>query len=64
MKFKIGDKVNKSKGYSFPGIVVAAFTTTLEAKRYVVEFFDEDSLQSRGMLHIFKEKQLILQEET
>jgi hypothetical protein len=28
MKFKVGDKVYKPKGYKFPGIVVAVFQTT------------------------------------
>lgn len=52
MKFKIGDKVQKITGYKFPGIVVAAFTTTKGEERYVVE------LESLGLLHIFNEAQL------
>jgi hypothetical protein len=51
-KFKIGDHVNKTKGYDFPGIIVAAFTNTNKEIRYVVE------MKSFGLLHIFNEEQL------
>lgn len=52
MKFKVGDKVNKVAGYSFPGSVRAAFTTEEGEARYVVQ------LQEYGLLHIFNESQL------
>ena len=37
MKFKVGDKVYKPKGYKFPGIVVAVFQTTSGETRIVAE---------------------------
>lgn len=49
---KIGDRVNKIKGYSFPGIVVAVFETTKGEIRVVVE------MDNFGLLHIFNESQL------
>ena len=49
---KIGDHVNKIKGYSFPGIVVAVFETTKGEIRVVVE------MDNFGLLHIFNESQL------
>jgi hypothetical protein len=54
MKFKVGDKVFKPKGYKFPGIVVAVFQTTSGETRVVAELIDN------GMLHIFSESQLEL----
>ena len=54
MKFKVGDKVFKPKGYKFPGIVVAVFQTTSGDTRIVAELIDN------GMLHIFSESQLEL----
>lgn len=54
MKFKIGDKVYKPKGYKFPGIVVSVFQTTTGETRIVAELIDN------GMLHIFIESQLEL----
>ena len=57
-KFKLGDKVYKPKGYKFPGIVVSVFTTTGGQKRVVAEMIDN------GMLHIFSEEQLELDNET
>ena len=44
MKFKVGDKVYKPKGYKFPGIVVSVFAELID----------------NGMLHIFSESQLEL----
>ena len=55
-KFKIGDKVYKPKGYKFPGTVVSVFRTTAGEIRLVVE------MEGYGMLHIFSESQLELQE--
>lgn len=54
MKFKVGDKIQKPKGYKFDGIVVAVFTTTAGEIRIVAE------LINNGMLHIFSESQLEL----
>jgi len=54
MKFKIGDKVYKPKGYKFPGVVVSVFQTTAGETRIVAE------LENNGMLHIFSESQLEL----
>lgn len=54
-KFKVGDKVYKSKGYKFPGTVVSVFRTTSDEIRVVAE------LENNGMLHIFSESQLELQ---
>lgn len=52
--FNIGDKVNKTKGYKFPGTVVSVFTTTTGNVRYVVE------MDEYHLLHIFNEEQLCL----
>ncbi len=53
--FCIGDKVRKTSGYSYPGVVVSVFKTTAGLWRYVVEC-TEPSVA--GMLHIFNAKQL------
>lgn len=55
-KFKIGDVVYKPKGYKFPGVVVAIFKTTSGETRVVAEMRDN------GMLHIFNESQLEIEE--
>lgn len=52
MKFKIGDRAYKPKGYKFPCIIVAIFKTTSGDVRIVGEMLDN------GMLHIFNENQL------
>lgn len=57
MKFQLGNKVRKIKGYAYFGVVVAAFQTTAGADRYVVESTSEGSL---GMLFIFNDGQLEL----
>jgi len=54
MKFKVGDKVQKPKGYKFDGIVVAVFHNTAGDVRIVAELIDN------GILHIFSENQLEL----
>lgn len=54
MKFKIGDKVIKVKGYKFPGTIVSVFKTTAGLTRVVVE------MDEYGLLHIFNEDQLDL----
>lgn len=53
-QFKIGDKVDKKVGYTFPGTVVAVFETTTGKIRFVVE------MDNHGLLHIFNEDQLCL----
>ena len=55
-KFKIGDKVEKTKGYEFPGTVVSVFETLSGEIRVVVE------MDKYKMLHIFNEDQLKLKE--
>ena len=52
-KFKIGDKTEKLKGYSFPGIVVAVFKNTKGNNRLVIE------MENYGLLHIFNPEQVI-----
>ena len=52
MKFKIGDKAYKPKGYKFECRIVAIFTNTNNEIRIVGEMLDN------GMLHIFNESQL------
>ena len=54
-KFKIGNAVNKTSGYKYPGIVVSVFSNTKGEIRYVVECTLEGV---QGMLHIFNENQL------
>ena len=56
-KFKLGDRVYKPKGYKFPGTVVSIFQTTKGETRIVAE------MEDNGMLHIFNESQLELQEK-
>ena len=51
-KFKVGDKVDKVSGYSFPGTVVSVFITTTGKVRLVVE------MDNFGLLHIFNEDNL------
>lgn len=50
---KVGDKVDKPKGYKFPGTVVAAFHKLDGQERYVVEMDG-----NAGLLHIFNADQL------
>lgn len=54
--FSVGQRVQKSRGYPFPGIVVAAFRKTTGEDRYVVECIAPDVA---GILHIFNADQLI-----
>lgn len=51
--FKVGDKVDKAKGYSFPGTVVSVFENTKGGVRLVVE------MDTFGLLHIFSEENLV-----
>lgn len=53
MKFKIGDQINKIKGYPFPGEVRSVFANKNGDRRLVVE-----STVLPGMLHIFNEDQM------
>lgn len=52
MKFKVGDKAYKPKGYKFPCTIVSVFENLNGDVRIVAEMNDN------GMLHIFNEKQL------
>lgn len=52
---KIGDKVTKTKGYQFSGVVVSVFQTIAGKTRYVVECTVEGA---GGMLHIYNAEQL------
>ena len=54
-KYKVGDAVNKVRGYKFPGIVVAVFKTIRGEERLVVECMVP---QVEGMLHIFSPENL------
>lgn len=54
-RFAVGDKVRKHKGYPFPGVIVAVFTTTADHVRVVVEATGEDY---QGMLHIFSQENI------
>jgi hypothetical protein len=49
-------KVQKIKGYKYPGIIVSIFMTLDHRVRYVVEA-DPDS-DFRGMLHIFNDNDI------
>jgi hypothetical protein len=57
--FKVGDRVEKSSGYRWPGVVVAVFDTLAGERRVVVECTVEEVA---GALHIYNEKQLVLAE--
>lgn len=56
MEYKVGDKVEKAKGYRFPGVVVSVFATMAGDTRYVVE------MVGFGLLHIFNSEQLVTRE--
>ncbi len=54
---KVGDKVEKIKGYKWPGVVVSMFSTLKGKPRLVVECtFPEVG----GALHIYNPEQLRL----
>lgn len=55
--FKVGDKVDKVKGYRFPATVVSVFKTTSGQVRIVAE------MDEFGLLHIFNESQLCLSQK-
>ena len=52
MKFEVGDKIYKPKGYKFPGTIVSVFKTIKGETRLVAE------MDNIGILHIFNENQL------
>ena len=52
---KIGDSVQKVKGYRFPGVIVADFTNYKGERRLVVEARHPDII---GCLHIYNPEQL------
>lgn len=54
---KIGDKVQKVKGYAWPGIIVADFVNLKGQRRLVVEC---TVTEVAGALHIYNEDQLEL----
>lgn len=56
MTFNIGDTVQKSSGYKWPGEVVAVFKTRSGAVRVVVECTVPEV---EGALHIYSESQLV-----
>jgi hypothetical protein len=58
-EFKIGDKVEKTSGYKWPGVVVAVFDTLAGERRVVVEC---TTPEVAGALHIYNEKQLMIVE--
>lgn len=61
-KFSEGQRVVKTSGYPFPGIVEVGFTITNAEKnpdRYVVNFVDQNGFGvPTGLLHIFHPSQL------
>lgn len=53
--FEVGDRVQKIKGYKWPGVVVSKFYTLDGALRYVVEC---TVTEVKGALHIYAPEQL------
>ena len=53
----VGDTVRKTKGYAWPGVIVADFTTLTGQRRLVVEC---TTPEVAGALHIYNEDQLEL----
>lgn len=53
--FRVGDRVRKRRGYSFPGIVVAVFKNLNDHYRVVVEC---TAIGVEGCLHIYAPDQL------
>jgi hypothetical protein len=54
-RFVVNDRVQKARGYKYPGVVVSQFLTLSGQVRYVVEALHPDF---KGMLHIFSDEQL------
>jgi hypothetical protein len=55
MDFKIGDKVQKTSGYKWPGVVVAVFENLAGQTRVVVECTVPEV---SGALHIYNSSQI------
>lgn len=55
MTLKVGDKVQKTKGYKWPGVVVAVFETLAGRIRVVVECTVPEVA---GALHIYSPDQI------
>jgi hypothetical protein len=55
--FKPGDRVEKIKGYKWPGVILASFSTTHGEHRLVVECLVPEVA---GALHIYAPEQLRL----
>jgi hypothetical protein len=51
----VGDRVEKVRGYRFPGVVVSTFDTLRGERRVVVECTAQGA---EGCLHIYNEGQL------
>jgi hypothetical protein len=58
-QFKVGDKVEKTSGYKWPGVVVSVFDTLSGERRVVVEC---TVAEIAGALHIYNENQLKVME--
>lgn len=58
--FKPGDHVEKIKGYKWPGVILASFSTTHGEHRLVVEC---PVPEVAGALHIYAPEQLRLVDE-
>ena len=56
---EVGDRVEKTSGYKWPGIVVSVFDTLAGERRVVVEC---TTPEVAGALHIYNEKQLMIVE--
>jgi hypothetical protein len=60
MSFSIGDRVQKIKGYRWPGVVVSVFSTLKGETRVVVECTVPEVA---GALHIYSPEQLAIGEK-
>ena len=58
-QFKVGDKVEKTSGYKWPGVIVSVFETLEGQRRVVVEC---TVAEIAGALHIYNENQLKVME--
>jgi len=55
LEFKIGDKVQKRKGYRFPGVIIGHFQKLDGSIRYAVECVAHEA---EGIIHIYSTKDL------
>lgn len=62
--FKVGQQVDKAKGYSFPGTIVSIFNTLDGAMRMVVESDAPKGFPFHGILHIFSPENLVPRPES